>query len=87
MPVDTLFKSLTQEEKDRLPTYILAAQKALLNPGSDWRHYAALADSIAAGSSSFEALSAEKVPDTLKFTRNVVVLEITGAEMGECKGP
>lgn len=79
---------LPQDSKDLLHYYVSAAQRALLNPDTPADIFVRDADSSAAASSnsnckskaSSNGSSAESADD-LKFTRNVVVLEITGADV------
>jgi hypothetical protein len=81
------FCLVTQHSKHQLPLFISAAQKALLNPGQDHSKYTNAAEALA------EAISANAEPpaeltqllkesaDELKFTRDVVALEIWGADL------
>lgn len=86
-----------QEAREQLHFYISAAQRALLNPDTAADLFAKEADRLAdaardactsSGSSNGSAANGaavaaaeDAVVDTLKFTRNVVVLEITGADV------
>lgn len=76
---------LLQDSKDLLHFYVSAAQRALLNPDTPTDIFARDANSAAAASttrtSSSSAGSNADSADDLKFTRNVVVLEITGADV------
>jgi hypothetical protein len=88
---------LLQDQKDQLHFYVSAAQRALLNPDTPADIFARDADKAASealkstsASSSKSAISFSFGPastasveqeDALKFTRNVVVLEITGADV------
>ena len=88
---------LLQDQKDQLHFYVSAAQRALLNPDTPADIFARDADKAASealktanASSSTSAMSFSFAPastasveqeDALKFTRNVVVLEITGADV------
>lgn len=91
-PTEEVFKTLYDSQKDVLHHYITAAQRALLNPESPADMFAKLADTLAAQSggndghtsSSGRASPAESEAtskDVLAFTRNVIVLEITGADV------
>ena len=52
------------------------ARQALLNPGRKWQNYAA-----AAAPGGEEGMLEEPARDQLKFTRNVVVLDVRGADV------
>jgi GTPase SAR1 family protein len=81
-PRETHFVSLTAAEKDQLAHYIRGAQKALLNPGNDVKQFLKAAQKNAAAAVTDEDAVADDHPergDTLKFTRNVVVIDIKGA--------
>lgn len=96
-PREETFKTLIQAQKHQLPHYISAAQKALLNPSMQASVFAQLADAAAAADGNgFAHHSSEasavvngaahgvfsmEAADALPFTRNVVVLEISGAEV------
>jgi len=64
--------------------YISAAQRALLNPQTPTADFVQQADEAVSearsGRSSSSLDSASGTEDTLAFTRNVIVLEITGAD-------
>jgi hypothetical protein len=93
-PVEEVFAVLSQDRRDSLPTYISAAQRALLNPRTSSAVFAKAAEheveaAAAADSSvpsngfsvSAAALDAIRMTDELQFTKNVVVLEISGASV------
>jgi hypothetical protein len=89
--------SFLQDQKDQLHFYVSAAQRALLNPDTPADIFARDADKTASealsksgsngSNGSFENVNpstyqeALLATDALKFTRNVVVLEITGADV------
>jgi len=76
---------LLQDSKDLLHFFVSAAQRALLNPDTPTDIFARDADSAAAATSTRTSSSSigsnADSADDLKFTRNVVVLEITGADV------
>lgn len=73
---------LLQDQKDQLHFYVSAAQRALLNPDTPSDIFAREADTAASNSSSSaDSNGIVEQEDALKFTRNVVVLEITGADV------
>ncbi|KAI8475322.1 MAG: P-loop containing nucleoside triphosphate hydrolase protein [Monoraphidium minutum] len=74
-PDEVTFASLDEARRGDVATAIRAAQKALLNPRRPWEELAALARPGA----DAEALGEGR--DQLKFTRNVVVLEVMGADV------
>eukprot|EP00775_Hariotina_reticulata_P010753 gene10753-10909_t len=102
-PVEKVFVALNQERKDNLPTFISAAQRALLNPKTPADVFSRAAELEVKEAN--EAAAAVKAADTfmsgnlngangskavgeaqlgfdeLQFTKNVVVLEITGASV------
>ncbi|KAF6262011.1 P-loop containing nucleoside triphosphate hydrolase protein [Scenedesmus sp. NREL 46B-D3] len=95
-PKEQVFTTLNQCRKEYLHHYISAAQRALLNPDTSADIYVRSADlaaaaeeqdsgsTAAAGSSAASsklAGLASASADELQFTRNVVVLEITGADV------
>ena len=78
---------LLQDDKDNLHFYVSAAQKALLNPNTPAGIFVSQADAAASsargtglGVASSDSPAMEEA-DALRFTRNVVVLEITGADV------
>jgi hypothetical protein len=93
-PKELAFKTLNQDEKEYLHHYISAAQRALLNPDAPLDIYVRMADlapaaeeegrgNVVAGngagsSNSKTAGLMAASADELQFTRNVIVLEITG---------
>lgn len=75
-----------QDAKEQLHFYISAAQRALLNPDTPADIFAKEADRKAEAARSADSdgnggEDDEAATDALKFTRNVVVLEITGADV------
>jgi len=86
--------AVLQEDKDHLHYYVSAAQRALLNPDTPADVFVRGADNEASlarsnNNGSFEDVTAKQIlsnveghtEDVLQFTRNVVVLEITGADV------
>lgn len=91
-PTEQAFKTLYQDQKDILHHYISAAQRALLNPETPHDTFVKLADimvrhsrngnnSRSSASPPEEADTEPQAGDVLAFTRNVIVLEITGADV------
>ena len=86
---------LLQDDKDNLHFYVSAAQRALLNTDTPADKFALQADAAASSARGpAERLSVASSPgvgsgdspakeetDALRFTRNVIVLEITGADV------
>lgn len=71
-----------QADKDHLHLYISAAQRALLNPQTPTEDFVQQADDAVSEARSGRSSSSldSGTEDTLAFTRNVIVLEITGAD-------
>jgi hypothetical protein len=76
-PEETQFAKLDEAARQggELAKYIRAAQRALLNPLRDWKVFAA------AAAGKVDNDDADDARDEIKFTRNMVVLEVRGASV------
>jgi hypothetical protein len=87
-PQENVFVTINQDRKEFLHHYITAGQRALLNPGRPHNIFLAHANNAVAMEVQGHNLPAIGQPDNndqLAFTRNVVVLEITGKVQHRCR--